>query len=209
MNSEIVYYGLYGQYDKRSNERGLMRGVYLYGMFGSFDGLDNGALFTDYGWLWTILDACVYIPLGSDKTSFAARAFTSLEDPKGGSQIPFYYQSYIGGLYFVRGFHTYRFRGNNSLVLSAELRQTVWAMNNENTRGVDIHVFGDGGQVWGDNRSKTNPVVLANDDFRSENWRFGVGGGITYRHNKAFAVRIELGHTNERNTVYAQLSRGF
>jgi hypothetical protein len=209
MNSEILYNGLYGEYDRRNNERGLTKGFYLFGRFGSYDGLDNGAFFTDFGWLWAYLDGRAYIPLGSNKTSFAARAFASLEDPKGGSQIPFYYQSFIGGRMFLRGFRTYRFRANNALVLSAELRQTIWKMNDENTRGLDIHAFGDGGQAWGDNRSNTNPVVLANDDFRSENWRFGVGGGFTYRHNRAFALRIELGHSNENNLVYLSFTRGF
>ena len=209
MNSEILYYGLYGEIDERSNERGLTRGYYLYGRLGSYDGLDNGAFFTDFGWLWALLDGRFYIPLGSNKTSFAGRAFASLQDPKGGSQIPFYYQSFIGGRMYIRGFRTYRFRGNNALVLSAELRQTVWAMNDENTRGIDVHGFGDGGQVWGDNRSNIDPVVLANDDFRSENWRFGVGGGITYRHNRGLAFRIELGHSNESNLVYFSFSRGF
>jgi hypothetical protein len=209
MNSEILYYGLFGEIDGRNNERGLTKGFYFFGRFGSYDGLDNGAFFNDFGWLWALLDGRVYIPLGSNKTSFAARAYASLEDPKGGSQIPFYYQSFIGGRMFLRGFRTYRFRADNALLLSAELRQTIWKMNDENTRGIDIHAFGDGGQVWGDNRSNTNPIVLANDDFRSENWRFGVGVGLTYRHNRAFAVRIELGHSNENNLVYLSLTRGF
>src|SRR5262249_27983207 len=148
--------------------------------------------FTDYGWLQSVLDARGYIPLGSDKTSFAARAFASLEGPKGGSQIPFYYQSFLGGQFYVRGFREFRFRGNNALALSSELRQTVWTQND--TRGLDVHVFADAGQVWGDNRSNTNPVVLANDSFNWSKWRCGVGGGITYRYNSAFAFRIELGH---------------
>src|SRR5262249_54455803 len=196
-----------GEFDGRDNNRGLIKGFYFYGLLGSYNGIDNGAAFTDYGWLQAVLDGRIYIPLGSDKTSFAARAFTSLEDPKGGSRIPFYYQSFIGGLMYVRGFHTYRFRGNNSLVLSAELRQTIWTQ--KDTRGLDIHFFGDGGQVWGDNRSKTDPVVLANDNFSSSNWRFGIGGGFTYRVNRAFAVRIELGHSNESNLIYFSLTRGF
>jgi hypothetical protein len=212
MNAEIGHYGLYGEYDGRSNITGLTKGFYLYGMFGSWDGIDNGALFTDWGWLWSILDGRVYIPLGSDKTSFAARAFASLENPKGGSQIPFYYQSFIGGRLFLRGFREYRFRANNALVLSVEPRQTVWAMNDDNTRGIDIHAFGDGGQVWGDNRSvldPLDPIVIANKSFSSIKWRFGVGGGVTYRHNRAFAVRIEIGHSNETNLVYLSFTRGF
>ncbi len=207
MNAEIIYYGLYGEYDGRNNDRGLTKGWYFYGLFGSYDGLDNGAPFTDYGWLWALLDGRFYIPLGSDKTSFAGRAFTSLENPKGGSQIPFYYQSFVGGRLYVRGFRVYRFRANNSLVLSTELRQTVWAQ--KDTRGLDIHGFGDAGQVWGDNRSTTDPQVLANDKFSSSNWRFGVGGGLTYRWSRAFAVRIELGHSNEGNLAYFSFTRGF
>jgi surface antigen Omp85-like protein len=212
MNAEISHYGLYGEYDGRSNTVGLTKGFYLYGMLGSWDGIDNGALFTDWGWVWSILDGRVYIPLGSNKTSFAARAFASLENPKGGSQIPFYYQSFIGGRLFLRGFREYRFRANNALVLSVEPRQTVWPMNDDNTRGIDIHAFGDGGQVWGDNRSTidpSDPVVIANKSFSSIKWRFGVGGGVTYRHNRAFAVRFELGHSNETNLVYLSFTRGF
>jgi outer membrane protein assembly factor BamA len=169
--------------------------------------LNNGRAFSDFGWLQTVLDGRVYIPIGSDNTSFAARAFTSLQNPKGGSQIPFYYQSFIGGRSFVRGFRTFRFRGDNALVLSTELRQTVWTQQDD--RGLDVHGFGDAGQVWGDNRSSVNPVVLANDDFNSSNWRFGVGGGFTYRYNEQFAIRIEIGHSNEGNRVYVSLTRGF
>jgi len=206
MNAEIVYYGLYGEYDGRNNERGLVKGWYLYGLFGSYDGIDNGAVFTDYGWLQAVLDGRFYIPLGSDKTSFAGRAYAWLENPKGGSQIPFYYMAFVGGRMFTRGFRNFRFRGNNALVLSAELRQTVWTQ--KDTRGLDIHFFGDAGQVWGDNRSSTDPAALANDNFSSSNWRCGVGGGLTYRFNKAFAVRLELGHSNEGNLAYFSLTRG-
>jgi hypothetical protein len=207
MNAEIAYYGAYAEYDGRDNTRGLTKGYYLYGMIGSFNGIDNGALFTDYSWLQGVLDGKVYIPIGSDKTSFAARAFAWLESPRGGSQIPFYYQAFIGGRLYVRGFRDFRFRANNALVLTTELRQTVWTQSD--IRGLDIHGFADAGQAWGDNRSNTNPVVLANDNFSWSKWRCGVGGGITYRYNRAFAVRIELGHSNETNLVYFSLTRGF
>jgi hemolysin activation/secretion protein len=132
-----------------------------------------------------------------------------LENPKGASQIPFYYQSFICGRLFLRGFRDFRFRANNALVLSAELRRTVWTQSD--VRGLDIHAFGDGGQVWGDNRFKIfpDPIVINNDKFISPNWRWGVGGGFTYRYNRAFAVRIELGHSNETNLAYISFTRGF
>jgi outer membrane protein assembly factor BamA len=51
---------------------------------------------------------------------------------------------------YGRGFKTFRFRGNNLALGSAELRQTVWTQSED--RGLDVFGFGDAGQVWGDNR---------------------------------------------------------
>ena len=174
-NTKIFSYGVYGEYDRRNDDQGLTKGFYLYGRFASADGLnyDNNPVFQDYGWLETELDARGYVPLFSDRTSLAVRAYSDLKSPKGGSQIPFYDLAIVGGRSYVRGFPDYRFRGNNSLLFSGELRQTVWRRT-EN-QGLDVFGFADVGQVWGDNRSKTNPAVIQNDDFDSRNWRTGAG----------------------------------
>ena len=74
---------------------------------------------------------------------------------------------------------------------------------------LDIHVFGDLGQVWGDNRSRTDPQVLANDKFDSKNWRTGFGGGFQYRYSKDLGLRIEAGRSNERTLIYFSIGRGF
>jgi Omp85 superfamily domain len=208
-NTKIVSYGVYGEYERRNNDQGLTKGFYLYGRFASADGLnyDNNPVFQDYGWLETELDARAYVPLFSDRTSLAVRAYSELKSPKGGSQIPFYDLAIVGGRSYVRGFPDYRFRGNNDLLFSGELRQTVWRRT-EN-QGLDIFGFADVGQVWGDNRSKTNPAVIQNDDFDSRNWRTGSGGGVQYRISKSFAARVELGHSNERNMLYFSFTHGF
>jgi outer membrane protein assembly factor BamA len=208
-NTKILSYGVYGEYDRRNKDQGLTKGFYLYGRFASADGLnyDNNPVFQDYGWLEAELDGRAYVPLFSDRTSLAVRAFSELKSPKGGSQIPFYELSYLGGRAHLRGFPNYRFRGNNSLHFSGELRQTVW--RRAENQGLDVFAFADVGQVWGDNRSKTDPAITQNDDFASRNWRTGAGGGVQYRLSKSFACRVELGHSNERNLVYFSFSHGF
>lgn len=206
-NAKIFTYGVFGELNARNNDRGLPKGGYGYARLASFDGLKNGTQFSDFGWTEIELDGRVYIPLGSDFTSLALRAFTELKKTKGGSQIPFYEMSWLGGRSYGRGFRNFRFRGENVLVFSVEPRRTIWKQ--DEAKGVDVHAFGDGGQVWGDNRSRTNPLILANDKFASENWRFSLGGGVQYRMNKSTAVRIELGHSNESNMVFFSLSRGF
>lgn len=207
INTTILSYGGFAQYDLRDNSVGLTKGAYLYGRVGSADGLKNRNRFSNYGWLEAEMDARGYVPLGGDKTSLAVRGFALIRDPKGGSQIPFYDLSYLGGRMYVRGFRDYRFRGNNVALASAELRQTIWTQRED--RGLDVFAFGDGGQVWGDNRSKTDPTILAHQDFSSSNYRASVGGGFQYRYSKALAGRVEVGHSHERTLIYFSISRGF
>jgi hypothetical protein len=208
-NVRLVSYGAFTEFDLRNNERGLTRGGYFYGRFGSVDGVDAGRAFSDFGWVETELDGRVYIPVLSNKTSVALRGYAVLREPKGGSQIPFYEQAIFGGRGTGRGFSTARFRGNNSVLYSGEIRQTIWSMNDENTKGLDIVGFGDVGQVWGDNRSNTDPTVRRNDSFDSRNYRTGFGGGFQYRLNKSVAFRFEVGSSNERTLPYISLRPGF
>jgi hypothetical protein len=206
-NTKILSYGAFGEVDLRNNDRGLTRGFFLYGRIGSYDGLDLDNAFSDYGWVGGGLDVRGYIPIFSDRTSLAVRNQFILQKTKGGSQIPFYNLAFLGGREYVRGFRDYRFRANNMLMFSAELRQTVYAFKVD--RGIDVVVFGDTGQVWGDNRSQISPAIIANQSFDSSNWRASMGGGFQYRHSKGLAARLELGHSNERNLLYFSLSRGF
>jgi hypothetical protein len=208
-NVRLVSYGAFAEVDMRNNERGLTRGGYFYGRFGSVDAVDTDNTFSDFGWNETELDGRVYIPVFSNKTSVALRGYAVLRDPKGGSQIPFYEQAFFGGRSFGRGFRSFRFRGNNSVLYSGEIRQTIWSRNDENTKGLDIIAFGDVGQVWGDNRSNTDPTVLRNDSFDSRNYRTGFGGGIQYRLSKSVAFRIEVGASNERTLPYFSFKPGF
>jgi hypothetical protein len=206
-NAKILSYGGFAEYDLRNNSRGLTKGAYFYGRIGSYQGLKDKPAFSDYGWLEAEFDARGYIPLGSDKTSLALRGYANLKDPRGDSQIPFYDLSFLGGRMYGRGFKTFRFRGNNMALGSAELRQTVWTQSED--RGLDVLAFGDAGQVWGDNRSRTDTAILANQEFDSRNWRASVGGGFQYRYSRAFAGRIEIGHSHERNLIYVSITRGF
>jgi outer membrane protein assembly factor BamA len=161
-NTKILSDGIFVEYDGRDNTAGLTRGVNLYGRVGSNDGLANHGAFADYGWTEAEVDLRGYVPLGTSRTSLAMRSELELKKPKGGSQIPFYDLSWIGGREYVRGYELYRFRGNNALLFSTELRHTVYSKSA--TRGVDVFGFADSGQVWGDARLATE------DKLSSSNW---------------------------------------
>ncbi len=208
-NAKLFSYGVFAEIDLRKDDKGLVKGGYFYGRVGSVDGLENGNAFSDFGWTEVEFDARAYIPVFSNRTSLALRVYADLKGPKRGSQIPFYDQSFLGTRSQGRGFDTFRFRANNVALFSGELRRTLWAQNDENTKGLDIFVFTDAGQVWGDNRSRTNPVILANDKFDSRNYRTGFGGGVQYRLSRSLAFRLEFGASNEATKVYFSQRPGF
>jgi outer membrane protein assembly factor BamA len=185
----------------------LTRGLNLYGRLASSEGQGQPNVQADYGWLEGEVDARAYVPLGGPKTSLQLRSRGLLKAPKGGSQIPFYDLAWLGGRTYVRGYSNYRFRGNNMLLVSTEVQRTV--LTSTGVRGVDVVAFVDAGQVWGDARSSTDPVILDNQAFSSRNWHAGWGGGVQYRHSRSVAIRLEAGRSPEGTVLYLSLSRGF
>jgi outer membrane protein assembly factor BamA len=185
----------------------LTQGIDIYMRGASNDGFHSGEAFGDFGWIEGEADIRAYIPLGGPNTSLALRGEHLFKSPKGGSQIPFYDLSFLGGHDFVRGYDAYRFRGNNVLIYAAEVRRTVRRVSVY--RGWDVFGFADTGRVWGDSRSLDNPIVLLNQQFSLSPWRTGVGAGVEYRRSSGFAVRAELSHSKEGNPIYLLFSRGF
>jgi hypothetical protein len=193
--SDVLSYGGFLAYDTRDNSLGLIRGVDFFARVASADGIGTRGGSAAAGWIETEVDARGYIPLGSAKTSLALRSRGQLKTAKDGREIPYYELSWLGGRQYLRGYHSYRFRDINVVLLSSELQQTVYAMTP--SRGIDVFASADTGQVWG-----TAP-------FDSRNWESGLGGGLQYRHSRSIAARIEAGRSRERVAIYASLSRGF
>jgi hypothetical protein len=208
LNTDVLAYGGFVVYDTRDDSLGLTRGVNFYGRVALADGVGRLDPLASYGWIEGEVDLRGYAPLGSPRTSLLLRARGLFKTPRGeGSQIPFYDLAWLGGRSSLRGYHSYRFRGNNVTHVSTELQRTVRAITS--VRGVDLFGFVDAGLVWGDARSSTDLAILTNQDFRSRNWRSGLGGGLQYRHSPSLGARVEAGRSDENVLVYLSMSRGF
>jgi len=205
--SSIYSYGGYVLFDTRNFAEGLPRGMQLYGRAASFNGLKNHNAFSDYAWNEAEADLRFYIPLRYTGTVLALRGRGQVKDNIGGSQIPFYDLSWLGGREFVRGYETYRFRANHMLMFSTEFRQTVWTQSK--SRGLDVVAFADTGQVWGDHRSSDDFSILNSRRFSSSNWHSGTGGGVQFRWSRKVAGRVEVAHSNEKTLIYFSMSQGF
>lgn len=205
--TRILSYGGFLAYDTRDNTLGLTRGVNIYGRVASADGLGNRDAMADYGWIEGEFDARGHAPLGSPRASLLLRSRGQFKIPKGGGrQIPFYDLPWLGGRSSLRGYDSYRFRGNNALLLSTELQQTVHSFTG--IRGIDVFASADAGQVWGDARP-SDAVILDTQDFGLRNWHAGLGGGLQYRHSRNLAARVEVSRSHEHTLIYWSLSRGF
>jgi hypothetical protein len=195
-SSQILSYGTFFSYDTRDNSSGLTRGLNLFGRVASADGVGRRNLAPKYGWIEAEFDARAHAPLGSPRTALLLRSRGQFKTATGdGGEIPYYDLSWLGGRQFLRGYHSYRFRDNNVMLLSSELQHTVYAITG--LRGVDVFASADTGQVWGD------------QDFDSRNWESGFGGGLQYRHSRNIAARVEAARSHERVLLYASMSRGF
>lgn len=205
--TRILSYGAYLAFDNRDDSVGLTRGVNVYARAADARGLDAHAEEPTYGWLDTEVDARVYIPLGSPRTSLLARSRLQFKTPKAGDQqIPFYDLSSLGGRTSLRGYHSYRFRANNAALLSSEVQRTIRTFSP--ARGLDLLVSADAGQVWGDNRLTIDQSTTPSR-FSRHNWHAGVGAGVQFRYSRHFAARLEISRSHERTFTYAAVARGF
>ena len=93
-------------------------GLMLAVGYSRFEDRNGGAFaFDRYG-----LDLRGFIPLGSHQRVLALRTYLNVDQPAAGSRVPFYLQESLGSGHTLRGFESYRFRGEKVLLLQAEYR---------------------------------------------------------------------------------------
>jgi outer membrane translocation and assembly module TamA len=100
-------------------------------------------------------------------------------DARAGHDVPFYLTPTLGGYDSLRGFHQYRFRGPNSLLLQGEYRFEIWS-------ALDGAFFYDTGKV-AERRSDLDLKDLEHD--YGFGFRFNTDNGVIMRADAAFGSR--------------------
>jgi len=114
----------------------------------------------------------------------------SIESIQG--DAPFWDLSKIGGDEGLRGYHLYRFRGNQSVLNMLELRTWLFSVYNDEIR-VGSQIFWDSGRVFSEFDS--------NKFFN--NWHNTYGGGVIFSlFNPDLLLRAEAGFSNETYRFY-------
>jgi len=119
------------------------------------------------------------VPLPNKYRVVALHAAVVMTDADAGQQVPFYYQPTLGGSQQLRGFREFRFRDQNSLVMSAEYRwEASWML--------DAAVFVDAGKV-----------AATRGDLNLRDLATSYGVGLRIHSNSAFVARLDLAFSRE------------
>lgn len=132
-----------------------------------------------FGFRRVAIDLQQYVPVPNRYRTVALRAAAVFTDARAGQEVPFFLQPTLGGSQALRGFREFRFRDQNSLLLTAEYRwEASWLL--------DGAVFADAGTVASDRRDLT---------LRDLDVSYGVGFRV--HSNRAFVARLDLAFSRE------------
>jgi hypothetical protein len=160
--------------DWRTSPGYSRRGVYLAATLHDYNDRDG-----DFGFQLMQYEAIQHIPILRETwvLSFHQRVQTSSE--KDGQQTPFFMLPALGGGSSLRGYSSWRFRDQNSLLLQAEWRIMI-------NRYLDLAFFYDAGKV----ASRTKDLDL--DDLHDD-----YGFGFRFHGPFSTPLRIELSRSPE------------
>ena len=136
-------------------------------------------------------DARAFLPLGSPQRVLALRALVSADRPAEGSRVPFYLQETLGGSHTLRGYRSFRFRGEKLLLFQAEYR---W----EAAPAVELAAFADGGRV---------ASHLA--DWSLRDLRTSYGLGLRIKTHDRVVLRFDVGHSSEETRLLLRVGESF
>jgi outer membrane protein assembly factor BamA len=136
-------------------------------------------------------DARGYASLGSPQRVLALRALASVDRPAAGSRVPFYLQEALGGSRTLRGYHSFRFRGEKLLLLQAEYRWETWP-------ALEFALFADVGRAYG-----------RNEAFALRGLEHDYGVGVRLKTHDSVLARLEVARSGEDTRLLLRLGPSF
>ena len=160
--------------DWRTSPGYSRRGAYLAGTIHDFNDRDD-----NFGFQLAEYEGIAHVPILREAwvLSFHGRVQTAFE--KDGQQTPFFMLPALGGGSSLRGYSSWRFRDQNSLLLQAEWRIMV-------NRYLDLAFFYDAGKT-----------VARTSDIDFDGLKDDFGFGVRFHGPFATPLRVELARSRE------------
>jgi hypothetical protein len=136
-------------------------------------------------------DARAFVPLGSYQRVLALRTLLNFDQTPPNHRVPFYLQGSLGSSHTLRGYDSFRLRGEDLALFQAEYR---W----EAAPAIEFTVFTDGGTV---------SQLGASVDLSTLRWDYGYG--IRLKSYRAVLFRFDHAFGDERSRALFRVSSGF
>jgi hypothetical protein len=137
------------------------------------------------------IDARGYVSLGSPQRVLAARVLAARDQAAPGSRVPFYFQSALANSHTLRGYPSFRFRGEKGLSLQAEYR---W----EAAPALELALFVDAGRVY-----------RPHEDWSLDSLRVSGGVGLRLKTHDDVLVRVDVAWGDEGSRAYLRFGPSF
>jgi len=137
------------------------------------------------------IDVRAFLPLGSPQRVVALRAGFTHDSADAGHEVPFFMQHALGGSHNLRGFDSFRFRGEKVMLYQAEYR---W----EPLSFWELSVFADTGSV---------ADKLSELSFSELHWDWGFG--TRFKSYRDVVLRMEIAFSAETTRYLFRGSTSF
>lgn len=184
---DVLHLTVLGLLDSRDQPGNPHSGAMIAVSASRFDDRDSDA----YAFDRLGADGRVFVALGSVQRVLALRALVSADRPADGSRVPFFLQETLGGSHTLRGYRSFRFRGEKLLLAQAEYR---W----EAAPAVELAAFVDGGRV---------ASHLA--DWSLRDLRTSYGLGLRIKSHDRVILRFDVGRSSEETRLLLRVGESF
>jgi hypothetical protein len=165
--------------DGRTSPGYTRRGAYVAATLHDYKDSDD-----NFGFRIAEYEGIAHLPILRETWVLSFRARMQHADERDNQQIPFFMLPSLGGGSSLRGFSSWRFRDQNSLLLQGEWRIMV-------NRYLDMAFFYDAGKVAA--RTKDLDLDHLKDDY---------GFGLRFHGPFSTPLRVEIAHSRESNISF-------
>jgi hypothetical protein len=184
---DFVHLTGFAALDGRDQPGNPHRGAFLAVSATRFDDRDGDA----YRFDRFAADARAFLPLGSPQRVLALRGVATTDRAADGAQVPFYMQHTLGGSHTLRGYRSFRFRGERMLLLQAEYR---WEAN----PAVELALFVDSGRA-----------AAAEEGWSLDDMHTSWGVGLRVKTFDEVRFRFDVAWSEEGTRVMVRLGPSF
>ena len=181
LGAEVTYLHTQGTVglDWRTSPGYSRRGVYLGATLHDYNDADK-----DFGFQLAEYEAIAHLPMLRETWVLSLHGLAQTTIDKSGQQIPFFMLPGLGGGSTLRGYSSFRFRDQNSILVQAEFRVIV-------NRYLDLAFFYDAGKVTA--RTSDLDLDRLKDDF---------GFGVRFHGPFSTPLRVELARSRESSLSF-------